>query len=130
MEAAKLLFEKQVSGLLVVDADNQLIGLLSEKDLYSVLYPEYQDFYQNPESFLDFEAMESKVASVKDWPVSKIMTRTIHSVSENDPLMKVGAIMLSKRVNRLPVISETGNLIGIVSRRDIYHAILREEFKL
>lgn len=129
IEAAALLFKNQISGLLVVDAKDNLVGILSEKDLYRALYPDYKDFYSHPEACLDFEEMESKASNIRDWPVEKIMTSNTYTISDQDPLMKVGAIMLAKNVNRLPVVNNEGKLLGIVSRRDIYQAIFKKEFQ-
>ena len=53
LEAANVLFHHQISGVLVVNEAEVLIGLLSEKDLYRALYPSYREFYENPASLLD-----------------------------------------------------------------------------
>ncbi len=128
LEAARLMFHNQISAVLVVDANDSLVGLLSEKDIYRALYPSYTDFYTQPEAFLDYEKMESKASQIKQLPVEKFMSKNLYTVSEDDPLMKVGAIMLSKNVNRLPVLNSDGKLVGIVSRREIYQELLRDQF--
>jgi CBS domain-containing protein len=130
LEAVRLFSDHQISGLLVVNKSKEMVGLLSEKDVYRAMYPDYHDFYTHPEAFLDFEAMESRANEIKHCPVKQIMIRNVYTVSENDPLMKVGAIMLARHINRLPVVDRHGSLIGIVSRRDIYQAIFQEEFKI
>ena len=128
LDAAKLLFKNQVSGLLVVNEHDELVGLISEKDIYRALYPDYKDFYLHPEAYLDFEQMESKAEHVKHWPVERLMRRELYTITDTDPLMKVGALMLSKNVNRLPLFNKNGKLVGIVSRREIYQHIFQKEF--
>lgn len=130
LAAAQILFQRQISGLLVVNENDRLVGLLSEKDIYRALYPEYRDFYLHPEMCLDYEKMESKAQQVRDIPVKQLMSTYLYTVSEDDPVMKVGAIMLSRHVNRLPVLNKSGVLVGVVSRREIYQAILQKEFQL
>ncbi|MFA5076086.1 MAG: CBS domain-containing protein [Patescibacteria group bacterium] len=128
-KVAKILFKKQVSGVLVVDAKEQLVGLVSEKDIYRMMYPTYQDFYNNPEVFLDHEAMEDNIKQVRDLPVEKFMKKEIVTLQPDDPVMKAGAIMLSRHINRLPVL-KNNKVIGIVSRRDIYQNIFKSKLNL
>ena len=127
-EVANVLFEKDISGVLVVDENRHLKGLVSEKDIYRKLYPSFDQFYVNMEKPIDFEKMESRAENVKNMKVEEFMIKDMHTVSVDEPLMKVGGIMLARKVNRLPVLDHEGNLVGIISRRDIYKAIFRKEF--
>ena len=129
LDAVKLLFKNQVSSLLVINDDDQLVGYLSEKDIYRALHPDYRDYYSHPEAYLDYEAMEIKAQQIQNFPVWKFMNDRVICISEDDPLMKVGAIMLAKHINRLPVLSKEGKLVGIVSRRELYHKIFDRVFQ-
>ncbi|PIR38599.1 MAG: histidine kinase [Candidatus Zambryskibacteria bacterium CG10_big_fil_rev_8_21_14_0_10_42_12] len=123
-EAARLLRVYNVSGVPVVDESGHIIGILSEKDLFRALYPNYADFYKNPEAYLDLEAREKVVAHLRGKPVRDIMSSELTIVSPEDKVMKAGSIMLTKSVHRLPVVEE-GKLVGIISRRDIFKNIIQ-----
>ena len=127
-EVANVLFEKDISGVLVVDENNRLKGLVSEKDIYRKLYPDFEQFYVNMNGPIDFEKMESRAENIKDMKVEEFMIKDMHTVPIDEPLMRVGGIMLARKVNRLPVLDHEGKLVGIISRRDIYRAILKKEF--
>ena len=51
-EATRILFEGQVSGAPVVDKEGRLVGVISDKDLYRVLFPWYKSFSEDPEEYL------------------------------------------------------------------------------
>lgn len=126
---AKLLFKKQISGVLVVDAGGKMVGIISEKDIYRLMYPTYKEFQENPEIFLDHEAMEGNIESIRRTKAEKFMNKEVIALEPDDPVMKAGAIMLAKRINRLPVI-KNGKIVGVVSRRDIYQNIFKKKLNL
>jgi CBS domain-containing protein len=118
-EAAKVLLKNNVTGAPVVDKDNKLIGVVSEKDIFKILYPNYQEYY----SFLGFKEKETdiqrRIARVGRKKVEEVMTKKIVSVKPADSVFKAGAIMLIKNINRVLVVDK-GRLRGIVGRKDIY----------
>lgn len=123
-EAAKILHDSEISGAPVLDEKNDLVGILSEKDLLKVLFPYYASFSTNPESYLDFEERENKIKEVRDKPISNFMAKKVISVDPETPIIKAAGTMLARGFHLLPVV-ENGKLIGIVSRENIYRAILR-----
>ena len=126
-DAAHLLFTKKISGVLVVDDQKTVVGILSEKDLFRVLYPFYSSFYEHPESYTDEEQREHKVDEIKNHPIHSFMKRDIHRIDPNAPILKAGALMLAKHISRLPVF-ENGVLVGIVTRSHIYKSVLKQNF--
>lgn len=125
-EAARLLRENHLSGLPVIGPDGTLVGVVSEKDLFRAIYPRYEEFASSPEACLDQEAQESAVHEVRSTPVSQHMTAGVLTVSPNAPVLQAGGLMLARGIHRLPVV-ESGKLVGIVTRREIYGAILQRE---
>jgi len=59
-EAVALLYKNNLNGAPVVDDEGKLVGYVSEKDLFRILYPYYQSFYEHPESYTDGEKREKK----------------------------------------------------------------------
>ena len=122
-EAARVLSQNKINGVLVLNESGKIIGIVSDKDLFRILYPFSTSFFENPELYLDLESREHKIEDVRLKPVSVFMTKNVHSIEPDVPIMRAGAIMLAKHVHRLPVI-ENGNLIGIITRSQIYGALL------
>lgn len=128
-EVAKLLHAQRISGVPVVDDTGRLVGAVSEKDLFRVLFPFYRSFYENPESYTNLEAREHKIDEIRRYPVSRFMTVDITSIDPDAPIMRAGAIMLARHIHRLPVV-DGGKLVGIVSRGNIYREILKQHLDL
>lgn len=127
-EVARLLYSEQMSGVPVLEEGNKLVGFVSEKDIFRILYPWYRSYYESPESYTDMEARESKARDIRKTKVEIFMRRNIITVTPEDPIMKAGSLMLAREVSRLPVVSE-GKWIGMVSRQSIYTVILKKNFE-
>jgi len=103
-EAIKMMAEKDLTGLLVVDDDLKLLGVVSEKDFLGLI--------KNPEN-----ARER---------VEDFMTPDPVSFCEDDDLMEICECLMNRNFRRVPIISE-GKLVGIISRKDIVRYIAEPE---
>jgi CBS domain-containing protein len=129
VDAAKLMHEHSLVSLPVCDREGNLIGILSEKDLFKAMYPEYSEYNESPESFADEEYIEDRVDELRSVPIDNFMERRVLSIDESDPILKAGGLMLARHVHRLPVTRE-GKLIGMVSREQVFSAIIQHRLRL
>lgn len=122
-EVAKLLAEHAISAVPVVDADNRVIGMVSEGDL---LYRTETRTEQRrswwlemmaPTNQLAGEYIKSHSANVKD-----VMTRDVISVTDTTPLADIAILLEANRIKRVPVVRD-GKLVGIVSRANLVRAL-------
>lgn len=100
-DAVKLIVKNNISGLPVLNKDETIEGIVSEKDLLDLLF--------NPE---DLKAN-----------VAKIMMTRVTTIPEEATLFDVGEIFLSNSFRRLPVVDRQNRLVGIISRRDLLKMI-------
>lgn len=128
-QAAKLLYSRDMSGVCVVDEAGKLVGVISEKDLFRVLYPSYGSFYLHPEMYIDLEAREKKALEIRNQPIESYITRAPISVDPEMPILMAGAKMLAERVHRLPVVKD-GKLVGVLTRSRVFNKILKENFEV
>jgi CBS domain-containing protein len=128
-EVARILVENKISGAPVVDEAEKIIGVVSEKDLFRAVYPSYNEFYESPESHLDFEELEEEAGGAGDKKVEEFMSARLITADPETPVLKIGALMVASGIHRVPVVKD-GKVVGMVSRRDIYRAILKERFGL
>jgi CBS domain-containing protein len=105
-DAVKLLGERRIGALPVVDADG-VVGIMSERD---VIY-----------------CLRDHGAEVLDWPISRVMSSPAITVDPSTPVLSALALITQRRVRHLPVVSD-GRLVGIVSIGDLVkHRIERIE---
>ena len=92
-DALKLMSENKIGGIPVVDADNMLIGIVTNRDLR----------FQRD--------MERRIEDV----MTKENIITTHSTE----LEKASEILLTNKIEKLPVVDDNGRLIGLITYKDI-----------
>lgn len=127
-EAARLLRRQKVSGAPVVDMTGKVVGFISEKDLFRILYPFYRSYYENPELYIDFEGREDKASEIRNHRVATFMSKPAITVHPDMPILRAGAIMIARHIHCLPVV-EDERLIGMIHRQHIFQAILAHNFE-
>lgn len=128
--AAKLMAVEKITALPVVDANGALEGILSEKDLFRAIYPDYNDYFLNPEAFNNEDEREDRVRELREHPVYEYMTTDVEKVTPQTPLMLAGGRMISHRIHTLPVVDDTGKLVGMISREMVFRVILKQKLGL
>jgi CBS domain-containing protein len=103
MQAVQLMIEHDVSGLLVVDADGALVGVVTERDCIAV-------------------AADAGYYDELGGPVADFMSAPVETVGPDDILVDVAVRMAASRFRRFPVVVG-GALVGLISRRDVLRAL-------
>lgn len=124
-DIASIMCFNKISGVPVVDSDNTLIGVLSEKDILRNMFPDVKTVMEQGGT-PDFEAIELDYKDILHKNVGDIMTQTVASVTPDMPLLKAASLMCSKQIRRIPVTDENKKLVGIISIGDVHKAIFRE----
>jgi CBS domain-containing protein len=124
-EAIRLMLDNNVSGLPVLDAAGNTVGILTEGDLLhrSEIATE-RHHWQWLEFVLGPGRMASEYVRTHGRVVDELMTRQVVSVGADTPLDDIVALMERHRIKRLPVV-DSGRLVGIVSRADLLAALAR-----
>jgi len=104
-EAAQLITGNKVSGVVVIDENRQVVGLLSELDCLRILLAGVY----NDEGF---------GAAI----VGEVMTTDVEVQSPNDDIVTVANSMLDHKHRRRPVVQD-GRLIGMVTCRQILSVV-------
>lgn len=128
-DAAEVLLQHKISGAPVIDEQERLVGVISEKDLFRAIYPTQAEFAEAEGAYLDFEKLEQEARGAGDKKVSEVMSTRLITATPDTPILKIGAQMIATGVHRVPVV-ESGKVVGMVSRRDIYSTILKNYFDL
>jgi CBS domain-containing protein len=118
-EALRLMLGKAISGLPVVDCNNQLVGILTEGDLMrraQLATERHITWWKNLLFGPRYSAQEYVRTHARS--VGSVMTRETLCIAEDTSLPKIVEMMALGHVKRLPV-TKDGRVIGIVSRRDV-----------
>ena len=122
-EVARVLADRGISAVPVVDDQNHVIGMVSEGD---VLHRAETGTERRRAWWLDMVASTNQPASdyVKSHSssVKDVMTRDVISVSETTPVADIAILLEANRIKRVPVLRD-GKLAGIVSRANLVRAL-------
>jgi CBS domain-containing protein len=117
----KIIFEKQVSCLPVLDKGNTLIGIISEEDLVEHLFPTLEEYFFDPQYARNFFEMEENIKDISHLKAEDIMNRDIFTTTKDIPIMQAASSMLIHKVSCLPVIDpQNDKLFGIICKSDIF----------
>ena len=124
-EIARMMTERHISGVPVVDDNHNILGIVTEADLLHRV----ETHTEKKSSwwltlFSDSEALAREFSKAHGRTAGDIMTRKVVAVPENAPLDVVANAFDNYRIKRVPVTRDSV-LVGIVSRGDIVRALLR-----
>jgi CBS domain-containing protein len=114
--------ESRVSAFPVVDGSGRVIGVVSEADFLDK-EAEQADIQGVLASLLYFRSHAKSTGVTAD----ELMTSPAVTVGPDTPVVDAARLMRDRRVKRLPVINDTGHLIGIISRADVLGVFLRPD---
>ncbi|WP_372623030.1 CBS domain-containing protein [Falsiroseomonas sp.] len=121
----RLLAERHVSGVFVVDADGTPVGVVTEADLVRRLAPEGEeaDLGWLERHLVDPDRAAARYARAHGRLARDVMSRTLVFVDEDAPAEEATQLMRERRIRRVAVM-RWGRLIGVVSRADLLKAVV------
>jgi CBS domain-containing protein len=117
-EVAEIMARRGISGVPVLDRNNSVVGVISERDFLNAFGP------KGAKSFMEVLAAclggtGCIAVTARKQKAREIMTTPPICVSEETPASEIARLFADKRINRVPVTNREGRLVGIVSRADI-----------
>jgi CBS domain-containing protein len=129
-EAIQLIVEHRISGLPVVDEAGKLVGIISETDLVwqeaGVDPPPYIMFLDSVIYLRNPARYEKDVHKALGQTVGEVMSDQPVTVEPDKTLREAAHLMNEKNVSRLPVLDDSGTVVGILTRGDIVRAMAAE----
>ena len=129
-ELSSLLIENKISGVPVVDKSGKLVGIATEGDLIirdsDLHFPRY---FKLLDGIIYLESLNKFKKNLKKYlgtKVGDVMTTDIKTVKEDTPVSEAANLMIRYNINRLPVMDEDDNMVGIVTRADIVKSMIKE----
>lgn len=129
-QVMSVLMKNHVGGVPVVDNDNQLVGMVTEKDLVTsengLNISSYMEFMtsillldgKNPDT-IDIQRFNSMTAQ-------DIMSTHVYAVQPAATVEEIASLMMNRHINRIPVVDENNTLLGIIGRSDLLPILIKQ----
>lgn len=114
-EARRRMRELNVRQLPVIDEDNKLVGILSDRDIREATLPV---------GLLPGSSEKEMEEILAGTSVEKVMTRKVVTATVNDSLEDAIVLLHDFRINALPVLDDKGKVAGIITRTDVLKAFI------
>ncbi len=125
LEAVRLMAQRRISGMPVIDDSGAIVGMMSEGDLVRW----HEGYTERQTRWLDMLAEGCDLAPAflegiqeQNRKVKTVMSPGATTVTEETPAREVARLMYAKNIKRVPVV-RGGELVGIVARSDLVRAL-------
>jgi acetoin utilization protein AcuB len=114
-DARRLMREQNVRQLPATGEDNNLVGIVSDRDIREAMLPV---------GLLSGSSEKEREKMLASTLVEKVMTRKVVTATVNDSLEDAITLLHDFRVNALPVLDDKGGVAGIITRTDVLKAFI------
>ena len=97
-EVADIIARERIGAVVVTEQDNQVVGIISERDIVN--------------------GLSKRGIGLLDLPISDVMTRDVFTCATTEDVNQLRREMTNRRARHIPIVEE-GKLIGIISIGDI-----------
>jgi CBS domain-containing protein len=129
VNAAKILLEKRINGLPVIDASGRLVGVLCQSDLVaqqkSIPIPSVFTLMESYIPLTPIKRIDKEVEKIAALTVKQAMTPSPVTVGPETDIADVAKLMVDKKYHTLPVM-EGDKVVGIVGKEDVLKTLLSE----
>ena len=120
-DALAMLDTHAITSMPVVDADGRIVGVVSEADLVR------EAVAQDPRAHM-MPSGEPPLESPRT--VAEVMSRHPLTVTADTDLAEAVDLLTSSAVKSVPVVDERRRTVGMLSRRDVVHALARTDDRI
>ena len=113
LKLGKLMRDKKVRRLPVLDDKEHVVGIISDRDV--------RDASPSKATTLDMYEMHYLLAEVR---AKDIMTANPFTIKPTDTIEMAAMLMQDKKIGGLPVVEESGRMVGIISDHDVFKALV------
>ena len=125
--AAKLLLEKRINGLPVIDESGKLVGILCQSDLVaqqkSIPIPSVYTLLESFIPLTSLKRIDKEVRKIAALKVEQAMTPNPVTVGPETDIEDVARLMVDKKYHTLPVM-EGDKIVGVVGKEDVLKTLL------
>lgn len=114
---------KKVFGMMVVDDNDRLVGMLSMYDILIYIQPKNMQVWGEMDDLDPDQVFQEQLKRAKGIQVGDIMTPEVVTIAPNTHILSISDLMIKKHIRRLPVVDQE-KIIGIVYVSSVFYHML------
>lgn len=119
--------QRKIFGMMVIDEQDQLVGMLSMYDILLFVRPKHAGLWGEIEDLPLEGAFDELLERVKPVRVADIMTTNVVTIGPDTHVVVIADLMIKRHIRRLPVVAGT-EVAGIVYISDVFYHLLKKFF--
>ena len=126
-QVARVLVEKHITSVPVVDKENRVVGIISENDLIyknvDPALPATMEYLGGIIFLTSVDNYEEELKKLTATKAEQMMSEDVITVNPDDSIKELGRLLIDENIHSAPVVEE-GRLVGIVTSSDIVKTLL------
>ncbi len=114
MKASKIMKDKGIGRLPVVDDKGVIVGLVSDRDI--------KEASPSKATTLDMHELYYLLSEIK---LKDIMTKKVVTVRTNETIERAAELMLEHNIGGMPVVDDDNKVVGVITDSDIFKVLVR-----
>jgi acetoin utilization protein AcuB len=114
MKASKIMKEKGIARLPVVDERGVLLGIVSDRDI--------KEASPSKATTLDMHELYYLLSEIK---LKDIMTKKVTTIKPGETIERAAALMLEHNIGGMPVVDDANRVVGVITDSDIFKVLVR-----
>lgn len=127
-DLASIFLDNNISGVPVVDTDGRVLGIATESDLiFHTKRLKVPTVLPILDSFIlldSTEKIEKELRKIGAASVEGIYSSPAITIKPDTPVDEIASLMTDRKIHTLPVVDDSGVMIGIIGKKDIIRTIL------
>lgn len=123
-----ILSRQKITGLPVVNNNQEVIGFISLHDIIRATLPNYLGIINSDSILSEFIQLSKRLKEYSQRLVEEFMRKNIIAIDEDDNEVLAADLLIRNRIQRLPIL-RNGKLVGIVTLTDICRVLMENEKK-
>ncbi len=129
VQAAKLMIEKHLNGLPVVDREGHLKGIICQSDLMAqqrkIPLPSFFILLDSPIPLSSSQQIDSEIRKMAAIAVAEAMTADTVTIDPDTSVEDIATLMVKHNTHTLPVL-EQDRLVGVIGKEDILRTLMAD----
>jgi len=123
IDLIEILSRHKITGVPVVNHNQEVIGFISQHDIIKATLPNYLGIINSGSILSEFIQLSKNLKEYSQHPIEEFMKKNVVTIDVDDNEVLAADLLIRNKIQRLPVV-RTGKLVGIVTLTDICRVLI------